>query len=140
MNPPQDDKDTPAVRRPTAERRQQIYEEEKIRPDRVEQEARTFAKKTGVIASVYLVGCLLIYFGISNAVIDFWSTHTWELKPESDVFESLVYAVLTLIRPFVVVVVMFWVVAIPPGIVFGLWCGGAHIVSFVKRLVNRDND
>lgn len=99
-----------------------------------------FTKKTKIIAAVYLLGCLLLYFGITKAVIDFWSTHTWQLKPESDVFQSLVEAVVTLIRPFLAVVLTFWAVAIPIGIVFGLWCWSADIASFVKRLVNRDDD
>jgi uncharacterized membrane protein HdeD (DUF308 family) len=98
-----------------------------------------FSKKTKIIAAVYLLGCLLLYFGITNAVMDFWSTHTWKLKPESDLVESLFEAAVTLIRPFLAVVLTFWAVAIPPLIVLGLWSWGADIVRFLKRLVNRDN-
>ena len=136
MNSSQDDTDRVALWRLTHEQRQQIYEEEKTR---IEHTARLFSKKTIIIAAVYLVGCLLLYFGVTNAVTDFWSTHTWKLKPESEFFESLLEASVTLVRPFLAVVLTFWAVAIPPGIVLGIWCWGADIVRFLKRLVNRGN-
>jgi hypothetical protein len=134
MNSSHHDTDTAATWRLTAEQRQQIYEEERRR---IADKAPAFTKKTKIIAAVYLLGCLLIYFGITNAVMDFWSTHTWKLKPESEFFESIIGATVTLIRPFLAVVLTFWAVAIPPGIVLGLWCWRADIVRFLKRLVNR---
>jgi hypothetical protein len=136
MNPSQDDADTTNLWRLTAEQRRQIYEEEKRR---IEHTTPTFSKRTWIIAAVYLLGCLLLFFGITNAVMDFWSTHTWNLKPESDFFESLIEAAVTLIRPFLAVVLTFWAVVIPPAIVWGLWLWGADIPRFLKRLVNRDD-
>jgi Trk-type K+ transport system membrane component len=79
----QDDADTVALWRLTAEQRRQIYEEEK---SRIEKASPEFSKRTKIIAAIYLLGCLLLYFGISTAVMEFWSTRTWTLKPESQIF------------------------------------------------------
>ena len=83
MHSSEDDTDTAALWRLNAEQRQQIYEEEKRR---IAHTTPAFSKKTKIIAAVYLLGCLLAYFGVTNAVIDFWSTHTWKLRPELDFF------------------------------------------------------
>jgi hypothetical protein len=136
MNPLQSDTGNVDLWRLTAEQRQQIYEEEKRR---IEQAAPAVSRRAMVIAGVYILGCLLIYFGVANAAIDFWGTRTWNLKPEPGFFESLVDSVVTLIRPFLAVVLTFWAVAIPVGVVWGLWLWGADIVGFVKRLVNKDH-
>lgn len=132
-----DDTETVPLWRLTAEQRQQIYEEEKQRLARA---SPALSAKNKIIVGVYLLGCALLYFGVAAAVIDFWSTHAWELKPEPEFFESFVEAGVTLIRPFLAVVLTFWAVAIPPGIVWGLWLWGADIVAFFKRLLNRGND
>jgi hypothetical protein len=60
-----------------------------------------------VVAAVYLVGCLLLYFGIANALMDLCATGTWGLKPEPDLFLSFVDAAVTLIRPALVVFLPF---------------------------------
>ena len=101
MNPSQDDAEMVAVWRLTAEQRRQIYDEEKRR---IEHSSPMLSKPTRIVAAVYCLGCLLLFCGITNAAIDFWSTHTWKLKPEPEFFESLVEAVVTLIRPFLAVV------------------------------------
>lgn len=134
MNPPHDDTDTAALWRLTVEQRRQIYEEEKRR---IAETTPTFSKKTKIIAAVYLLGCLLLYFGITNAVMEFWNNSVWKLEPESDFFESLVEAAVTLIRPFLAVLIASWFVAIPVAIVYGL-CAG--IWTLLRRLVNRDDD
>lgn len=90
------------------------------------------------VIGIYILGCLLLYFGIPNAVIEFFSTHTWNLKPERDLVPSLVDAAVTLARPFLAVVLTFWAVAIPPAIVLGIWCWGTDIARFCKRLSNRE--
>ena len=100
----------------------------------IEKASPAFSKRTKIIVAVYLLGCLLQYFGICAAVMEFWSTRTWTLKPEPDLFYSLVEAAVTLIRPFIAVVLTFWAVAIPPGIVWGLWLGGADAIRLLKRL------
>lgn len=133
MNLSQDDTDAVALWRLTAEQRQQIYEEEKRR---IEDASPAISKKTKVIAAVYILGCLLLYFGIFSAVFDFWFSDTWKLKPESDLFESLLEAAVILIRPFLAVVFTFWLVVFPPLIVWGAWSWGTDIVRFLKRLVN----
>jgi hypothetical protein len=119
----------------TADQRQQIYEEEK---NRIKQESPTFSKKTKIIIEVYILGCLLLYFGFTNAVFGLWTDHIWELKPEPNIFESLLEAVVTLVRPVFAVIISCWFVFIPIGIVWGLWSGGTDIVSSFKRLINRD--
>ncbi len=136
MNPSQDDTDATALERLTAEQRQQIFEQEKRRS---EQAAPAFSMKTKVTAAVYVLGCLLTYFGIPSAAIEFWSTHTWKLKLEPDLFASLGEAAITLIRPFLAVILTFWVVGFPIIIAFGMWHLGADFLSFLKPFVNREN-
>jgi len=137
MNPLQSHTGNVDLWRLTAEQRQQIYEEEKRR---IEQAAPAVSRKTMVIAAVYLLGCLLIYFGVVHAIVDFWATRRWNLQPELGFFESLINAAVTLIRPFLAVVLTFWAVAIPAGVVWGAWLWGADLVGFVKRVVNRDRE
>ena len=95
-----------------------------------------------VVVAAYLVGCLLLYSGLATAVLDFCgSPHTWSLKPEPDFLESLVEAVVTLVRPFLAVGLMWIVVGVCVAIpAIGLFCLGASTVRFLKRLVSRDND
>lgn len=121
----------------TADQRRQIYEEEK---HRIEQSSPALSKKAKLLIAVYSLGCLLIYFGISDAALDFWGTRKWELRPEPHFFESLVEAAVMLVRPFLAVVLTFWVVAIPAGIIWGAWLFGADFIKFLKRLINRHND
>jgi hypothetical protein len=137
MNLSKDDTETVPLWRLTAKQRQQIYEEEK---QRLARNSPALSMKNKIIVGVYLLGCALLYFGVTAAVIAFWSTHTRELKPEPEFFESLIEAAVTLIRPFLAVVLTFWAVAIPLGIVWGLWLWGADIVALFKRLLNRGND
>jgi hypothetical protein len=121
----------------TAEQRQQIYEEEKRR---IEHASPALSKRTKIVLGVYLLGCALLYFGVTNAVITFWGSHSWQRNPEPEIFESLIESAIFLTRPFLAVVLTFWAVAIPPGIVWGLWLWGTDIVAFFKRLLGRDND
>lgn len=136
MNPSPDDRDATALWRLTAEQRQQIFEQEK---HRIEHAAPAFSKKTKVIAAVYVLGCLLLYFGIPSASLEFWSTHTWKLKPEPDLFASLGEAAITLIRPFLAVILTFWFVGFPLIIALGIWGFGGDFLSFLKRMFNREN-
>ncbi len=67
MNLSEDDTDAAALWRLSAEQREQIYEDEKRR---IKHDAPTFSKKTKIITAVYILGCLLLYFGVTNAVIE----------------------------------------------------------------------
>jgi hypothetical protein len=82
--------------------RRQIYEEEKRS---IEQSAPLLSKRTKIMAGVYLLGCVLIYFGIPQSVIDFCGTRQWKYQPETDIFRSLVNAAAELARPFIAVVI-----------------------------------
>lgn len=70
----------------TAEQRQQIYEEEK---HRIDQTGPWFSNKIKIMIVAYLLGCVLIYFGIPRSLIE----------PETALFMSLFDAGLKLIRP-----------------------------------------
>jgi hypothetical protein len=131
MNTSQDD--LVDLWRLTAEQRRQIYEEEKRR---IAETSPMFSKMTKIIVAIYVLGCLLLYSGVTQAVVGFWCTHTWKLQPEPDFFWSLLGAAVSLTRPFLAVVGTFWAVAIPPLILWGFW---VDIVRFVKRLMNRHN-
>lgn len=135
MNSPQNKNENVDLWRLTDEQRIQVYEEEKRR---IKQNSPIFSKKTKIYISVYLLGCLLLYFGITNAAMDFWSTKKWNIQPEPDLFYSLFDAAILLIRPLLAVVLTFWTVAIPIGLVLGLWIWGTEIISFIKKVINRN--
>ena len=121
----------------TIKQRRRIYEEEK-RSIELSAPAVMFSKRTKIVAGVYLLGCVLIYFGIPQSVLDFCGTRQWKYQPETDIFRSLGNAALELIRPFIAVVVCGWAVAIPPLLVWGLWSYGEDIVRFFRRLFHRE--
>ena len=135
MNSPQDDTGPVALWRLTAEQRQKIYEEEKRR---IEDAAPVFSRKTKVIAAVYFLGCLLLYFGIPQAVGDFGSIRSWKLAPEPELFYSLFEAARTLIRPFIAFWFVGMILVIPVGFVLLLGGWGIDTVGSLKRLLNRD--
>jgi hypothetical protein len=136
MNTSEDNSDT-GLWRLTSDQRHQIYEEEKRR---IEQSAPMLSKQTKIVAGVYLLGCVLIYFGIPRSGMDFYLTRQWTYQPETDIFRSLVNAALELTRPFIAVVICGWAVAIPPLLVWGLWSYGEDIVRFFRRLFHRDHE
>lgn len=119
----------------TDEQRQQIYEEEKRR---IEKSLPMLSQKAKILIAVYSLGCLLTYFGIPATFIDFCGTRQWVYQPESDIFRSLFYAAVELIRPFLAVVIMSWVVFIPAGLIWGTWNCAADFIKFCKRLVNKN--
>ncbi|MCX5633327.1 MAG: hypothetical protein NTW93_06620 [Phycisphaerae bacterium] len=118
----------------TDEQRQQIYEEEKRC---IEKTSPMLSKRAIFYVAVYFFGCLLLYFGIPQAFIDFCGTRQWTYQPESNIFVSLLNAAVELIRPFLAVVITFWVVAVPAGIIWGVWILGNNFIKFFKRLVNK---
>jgi hypothetical protein len=67
MNASGDETDTTLASRRTAEQRRRIYEEEKRL---IEHSAPVFSKRTKIVAGMYLLGCVLIYFGIPRGAVD----------------------------------------------------------------------
>ena len=95
------------------------------------------SKRTKIVAGVYLLGYVLIYFGIPQSIIELCGTGQWKYQPETEFFGVLVGSAVTLIRPFLAV----WVIAIPVVFVWGLWCMGADLFrSFSRRLFHRDHE
>ena len=122
----------------TDDQRQQIYEQEKCR---IEQTSPMLSKSAifSVVSyvAIYFLGCLLIYFGIDQAFLDFCRTRQWTYQPESDIFESLFNAAIELIRPLLAGVLTFFVVAVPAWGIREVWTLGANLIKFFKRLVNK---
>jgi uncharacterized membrane protein len=67
--------------------------------------------------AVYLIGCVLIYFGIPQTLINFSSTHELTYHPQKDMFLTLLNAAIVLIGPVAVV----FLCGIPVMVAFGLW-------------------
>ena len=118
--------------------RRRIYEEEKRLIDSfVERSAPVLSTRTKIVAGVYLLGCVLIYFGIPQSMIKLCGTGQWKYQPETEFFVVLFNSAVQLIRPFIAV----WVIAIPVVFVWGLWVWGAHVFrSFRRRLFHRDHE
>jgi uncharacterized membrane protein SpoIIM required for sporulation len=61
-----------------------------------------------LIAGLYIASCLLIYFGIAGALLDYGDTHIWKLRPDKQIFERLLSATMTLILPLCVAFFLMW--------------------------------
>lgn len=118
----------------TAEQRREIYEQEKRR---IERTSPTISNQTKILLAIYILGCILMYFGIPQSFIDFCGTRRWTYQPEKDVFLSIFKGAVEIIRPFLAVVICFWVVFIPVGIV---WVLGGDLLKYLKRLINYRNE
>lgn len=97
-----------------AEQRQQIYEEEK---HRIEQFSPRFSENIKIMIVAYLLGCVLIYFGIPRSFI----------KPEADLLLSLFNSVLELIRPLLV----GYICLLPFCAIFGVF--GYDIFKYLRK-------
>jgi len=84
-----------------------------------------------------LFGCLLLYFGVPQSLIDFCGTHRWAYQPETDILASLFNAAVELVRPFLAVLICGWAVAIPVGVVWGFLLWGNDLLEFLRKLTNR---
>lgn len=115
----------------TTEQRHEVYEQEKRR---IEESAPAFSKRTKFFFALYILGCVLLYFGIPQSFIDFCGTRQWTYQPEKDIFVSIVNGAIELIRPFLAVLICFWFLLIPIGIV---WFSGGGLLKFVKKLIKR---
>lgn len=69
--------------------------------------------------TIYIIGCVILYFGIPQLFIDLIGTHKVIYKPEKDLFLSLFDAVTVLIRP----VIAFFIFAIPVMLFWALYVG-----------------
>lgn len=98
------------------------------------QPAPFVTKKTKWLIALYILGSLLLYFGIPQAVIEFMGTRNWVLQPERHLFKTLVEAVVTLIRPLLAVVISGWIVVIPALIIWYIW---DKLYGLIKRLTHR---
>ena len=96
------------------------------------------SKNMSTMIILYLLGCLLMYFGITNAMLDLLTTHTWKLRPEHNLVRSLVNAAVTVIMPFITVWITGMVLILPAGIALGAYYCGRAIVRFFKGQKNRD--
>ena len=56
----------------------------------------------------YIVGWLLIYFGVVDALLDYGQTRKWQLSPDHHYFERFFSAALTLARPAIVGLFLMW--------------------------------
>jgi hypothetical protein len=106
----------------TADQRQQIYEEEK---SRLEQFAPKLSKNAKVQIAVYIFGCVLVYFGIAQSLLEFATTGQWSYsKPETNLFMTLFNAV--------------WILAGPlaAGYLFGVPC---YVVVYLLWTIKNKN-
>jgi hypothetical protein len=118
----------------TPNQSQRIREE---KAHRRQHAAPAFSKRIKVCCAVYLLGCVLLYFGVPESFIDFYATHEWTYEPETDILASLFNAAVELIRPFLAVVMCGWAVAIPVGIVLGFLSWGHDLLQYLRRLTIR---
>jgi hypothetical protein len=74
-------------------------------------------RRVFIVAGLYIAGCLLIYFGVVDAVLGFGVHGNWKLRPHWHLFGQLFWGVLSLLKPLVVGFFLMWLVLIP----IGLW-------------------
>lgn len=80
-------------------------------------------RRVFIVAGLYIAGCLLIYFGVVDAVLGFGVRGTWRLRPHWHLFGQLFWGVLNLLKPLVVGFFLMWLVLIPVGLsrLFAEW-------------------
>jgi hypothetical protein len=110
----------------TAEQRNYIYEEEK---SRIEQSTPILSKQAKIYIASYLLGCVLLYFGIVQSFIEFIGTGNWKYQTEKDIFYTLFNSIIELIRPFLAALFIIW----PILIIYGLWAWGDEILQNLKK-------
>jgi ABC-type phosphate transport system permease subunit len=90
------------------------------------------------MAIVYAIGCLLIYFGVPNALLDFmFDTHVLRFKIEDDLFIQMFDAVSMLVSPFLAVLMVGWILVIPSGIVYGVYLHAHDIQLWLTDIQKR---
>ena len=73
-------------------------------------------RRVFIVAGLYVAGCLLIYFGVVDAVLGFGVHGQWRLRPHWHLFGQLFWGVLNLLKPLVVGFFLMWLVLIPVGL------------------------
>lgn len=117
----------------TAEQKRYIYNEEKLR---LEQVSPFLSKQAKFYIAFYLLGCVLIYFGIAQSFIEFWGTGKWVYKPEPTIFESLFNSAIELIRPFLAAYFITW----PFLIVYRIWGWDSDIFKYLRKFFNSNKE
>ena len=79
---------------------------------------------------LYAASCLLVYFGVIGAILDYPESHVWKLRPEPHFFGHLGSAALTIVAPACVAVFLMY--ALIP-----LMAGLAFLAEFVRRRRNK---
>ncbi len=115
----------------TTEQKKYIYDEEKRR---IEQSAPILSKQTKAYIVFYLLGCVLLYFGIAQSFIEFIGTGKWKYQPETNIFETLLNSIIELIRPFLAALFVTW----PILIIYGLWAWGDEILKSLKKFLSHN--
>lgn len=93
----------------TAEQRRRIYEEEK---HLIEQSAPYISKRKASIIVIYCLGCLIIYSGILQALINLMGNGRWVYHREVGFFYELFNAAFFLSKPLIGFIVFALPVAI----------------------------
>lgn len=128
-----DDSDKDILCRLTSDQRLQIYNEEK---HRINQVSPRVSKRTKLLISIYLLGCVLLYFGIPQSFLESIGTKQLIYKPERDIFTSLLWSIMQLIRPFLAI----FICVIPLFLVFGWWGWGNALADYLRKVMNDDSE
>jgi hypothetical protein len=115
----------------TAEQRKYIYDEEKRR---IKQSTPILSKQAKVYIIFYFLGCVLLYFGIAQSLIEFIGTGKWRFQPETSIFNTLLNSIIELIRPFLAVLFITW----PILIIYGLWAWGDEKFMNLKKFFRQN--
>lgn len=120
------------IYRLSPEQRRRVYEQEK---SCLEKSSPLISKRTWFLIATYVVGCALLYFGISSAMLDFVVTGEWVLKPESHLHHDLINAAVELVRPLLAAWMCLLIVAIPTALVFGVVEGSWATTKWLAGLL-----
>jgi hypothetical protein len=81
-----------------------------------EEERKERWRRVFIVAGLYIAGCLLIYFGVVDAVLGYGVHGQWRLRPHPHLFGQLFWGVLNLLKPLLVGFFLMWLVLIPVGL------------------------
>jgi hypothetical protein len=73
-------------------------------------------RRVFIVVGLYIAGCLLIYFGVVDAVLGYGVHGNWRVRPHPHLFGQLFWAVLNLLKPLLVGFFLMWLVLIPVGL------------------------
>jgi hypothetical protein len=114
------------------EQRHRVYEEEK---SRLKKSSPLISGRTWFLIATYVVGCALLYFGISSAMLDFVATREWALKPEPNLHHDLTNAAIELVRPLLASWMCVLTIAIPTLLAFGVVERSWATTKWVARML-----